>query len=97
MTTILTSVNKKGFLPDDYYTFSVIFLFSSDKPTEELDFTLFRSTTCLQLTQLRDLDAAHWHTTETAASEASEASSGISHTRAAAGPAERRYQHAKQQ
>ena len=97
MTTILTSVNKNGFLPDDYYTFSVIFLFSSDKPTEELDFTLFRSTTCLQLTQLRDLDAAHWHTTETAAaSEASEASSGISHTRAAP-PAERRYQHAKQQ
>ena len=74
------------------------FFFSSDKPTEELHFTLFRSTTCLQLTQLRDLDAAHWHTTETAAaSEASEASSGISHTRAAAGPAERRYQHAKQQ
>ena len=89
------SVNKKGFLPDDYYTFSVIFLFP---PTnQQKSFTLFRSTTCLQLTQLRDLDAAHWHTTETAASEASEASSGISHTRAAAGPAERRYQHAKQQ
>ena len=90
MTASLTSVNKKGFLPDDYYTFSVIFF--------SLQFTLFRSTTCVQLTQLRDLDAAHWHTTETAAaSEASEASSGISHTRAAAGPAERRYQHAKQQ
>ena len=59
MTTSLTSVNKEAsYLIITH--FLSYFFHETDKPSS-LQFTVFRSTTCVQLTQLRDLDA-HWYT-----------------------------------